>query len=452
MPARRSGRPQTGPLAFGREAHLSRQNIRRGDRQLMVDMNRNLVLNVLRTGDASRADIVRASGLSPATVSLIVSELINSGLVHEVGEGKSSGGRPPLLLRLDDARNYAVGVKLMRHVISLAVTDLRAEVVYSEVVELALEDGTEDEVDLSYRAVLGTLEGAIEDVIRKAGIALEHVVGIGVGLAGLVKPETGVCIYSPSFGWNNVEVAAPIEERLGRPVLVDNDVNTLTVAEQWFGRGHGIDNFVVVTVGEGVGAGIVVDGRLYRGALGAAGEVGHIRVDGPRIPCRCGRIGCLEAVSSDGAVRRYLADAIERGERTTISADAASSIAMAAVRQAADEGDQAAEWALVRAGQMLGLGLAVLVTLLNPRLVIISGEGTEGGPLRLETAVNNARKRAFGGLADFADFVAHPTDDLAWARGAACVVLGELFSSPIHRSLDLAPIAQRESRAMTGRG
>ncbi len=285
----------------------------------MVDMNRNLVLNVLRTGAASRADVVRTTGLSPATVSLIVSELIDSGLVNEVGEGKSSGGRPPLVLRLDDERNYVVGVKLMRHVISVAVTDLRAEVVYSEVVDLAPSA-------VAPASVLEALCNTVEHAIRPAGIELDQVVGIGIGLAGLVDADTGVCRYSPSFGWSEVPVAAPISERLGRPVLVDNDVNTLTVAEQWFGRGHGVDDFVVVTVGEGVGAGIVVEGRLYRGAKGAAGEIGHMRLDGEDALCRCGGRGCLEAVSSDGAVRRYLAEAVGRGDRARSQAIAPPSL------------------------------------------------------------------------------------------------------------------------------
>ncbi|HTT89191.1 MAG TPA: ROK family transcriptional regulator [Acidimicrobiales bacterium] len=443
MPARRSRRPEEASEGPD-EDQLSRQGIRRADRQLMVDMNRNLVLNVLRTGAASRAEVVRTTGLSPATVSLIVSELIESGLVNEVGEGKSSGGRPPLVLRLDDERNYAVGVKLMRHVISVAVTDLRAEVVYSEVVDLVPADPEPE-------PVLDAVGGAVEDAIRTAGVGLDLVVGIGIGLAGLVDAETGVCRYSPSFGWEDVPVAAPIAERLGRPVLVDNDVNTLTVAEQWFGRGHGVDDFVVITVGEGVGAGIVVAGRLYRGYKGAAGEVGHMRVEGAEVPCRCGRSGCLEAVSSDGAVRRYLAEAIARGEPSAIPTGTTSTVTIAAMREAAEGGDRAAGSALVRAGHMLGLGIASLVTLLNPRLVILSGEGAQAGPLRLDTALATARERAFGGLAKDAEFVVDTTDDLAWARGAACIVLGELFSSPIHRSVELAPIARRESRAMAGR-
>ena len=135
MNARRARRPGDGLDGSG-GGQLSRHGIRRGDRQLMVDMNRNLVLNVLRTGAASRADVVRSTGLSPTTVSAIVAELIESGLINEVGEGKSSGGRPPLLLRIDDERNYIVGLKVTRFDISIAVTDLRAEVLHSELVEL----------------------------------------------------------------------------------------------------------------------------------------------------------------------------------------------------------------------------------------------------------------------------------------------------------------------------
>jgi N-acetylglucosamine repressor len=247
-------------------------------------------------------------------------------------------------------------------------------------------------------------------------------------------------------------VAGPIADRLGRPVLVDNDVNTLTVAEQWFGRGHGVDDFIVVTVGEGVGAGIVVEGRLYRGAKGAAGEIGHMRLDAEDVPCRCGGRGCLEATSSDGAVRRYLAEALDRGEPSAIRSDSTASLTMAAVREAAEGGDDVATHALERAGRMLGLGIATLVNLLNPRLVILSGEGAQAGRLRLDAALEAAREAAFASLAADAEFVVDSTDDLAWARGAACVVLGELFSSPIHRSMDLAPIARRESRAMVGRG
>jgi predicted NBD/HSP70 family sugar kinase len=425
----------------------------------MVDMNRNLVLNVLRTGAASRADVVRTTGLSPTTVSAIVSELVESGLINEVGEGKSSGGRPPLLLRIDDERNYIVGLKVTRFDISIAVTDLRAEVLHSELVELdglgpAELDGhpfrssRANEVDPA--SVLDQLCVATADVVRKAGVGLDQVVGIGIGLAGLVDAGTGICRYSPAFGWRNVAVAGPLAQRLGRPVLVDNDVNTLTVAEQWFGRGHGVDDFVVVTVGVGVGAGLVIDGKLCRGARGAAGEIGHLPVGGSTVRCRCGQRGCLEALSSDGAVRRYIDEALQRGETSSVARPDISSLTMNEVREAAESGDSVAARALEKAGHALGVGIATLVNLLNPRLVILSGEGTLAGSLRSDAALAAMQERTFADLDRDVEFVVDSTDDVSWARGAACIVLGELFSAPIHRSVDLAPIAPRE-RAVEGR-
>jgi predicted NBD/HSP70 family sugar kinase len=418
----------------------------------MVDMNRNLVLNVLRTGAASRADVVRGTGLSPTTVSAIVSELIESGLINEAGEGKSSGGRPPLLLRIDDERNYIVGLKVTRFGISIAVTDLRAEVLHSELVELEGLDaaGTGGHPFVSSGApgvdpasVLDRLCLAIADAARKAGLGLDQVVGIGIGLAGLVEAGSGICRYSPAFGWRNVAVAGPIAARLGRPVLVDNDVNTLTVAEQWFGRGHGVDDFVVVTVGEGVGAGLVIDGKLCRGARGVAGEIGHMPVGGSTARCRCGQRGCLEALSSDHAVRRYIDEALQRGEPSSIVGPSAS-LTMSEVGEAAEAGDSVAAQALEKAGHMLGMGIATLVNLLNPRLVILSGEGTLAGPLRSDAARAAMNERTFVDLDNDVEFVVDSADDVSWARGAACIVLGELFSAPIHRSVDLAPIARRQ--------
>jgi N-acetylglucosamine repressor len=452
MTARRSRRPGESPDGTG-DGQLSRHGIRRGDRQLMVDMNRNLVLNVLRTGAASRADVVRTTGLSPTTVSAIVSELVESGLINEVGEGKSSGGRPPLLLRIDDERNYIVGLKVTRFDISIAVTDLRAEVLHSELVELdglgAAElsghpFGSSGATEVDPASVLDQLCLATADAVRKAGVGLDQVVGIGIGLAGLVEAGTGICRYSPAFGWRNVAVAGPLAQRLGRPVLVDNDVNTLTVAEQWFGRGHGVDDFVVVTVGVGVGAGIVIDGKLCRGSRGAAGEIGHLPVGGSTVRCRCGQRGCLEALSSDHAVLRYIDEALQRGETSSVARPDTSSLTMDEVRQAAESGDSVAAKALEKAGHALGVGIATLVNLLNPRLVILSGEGTLAGPLRSDAALAAMQERTFADLDRDVEFVVDSADDVSWARGAACIVLGELFSAPIHRSVDLAPIARRE--------
>ncbi|HTV10412.1 MAG TPA: ROK family transcriptional regulator [Acidimicrobiales bacterium] len=428
-----------------RDEQLSKQGIRRADRRLMADMNRNLVFNVLRTGAVSRADVARATGLSPATVSAIVTDLIENGLVSEVGHGKSRGGRPPLVLRLNDERNYAVGLKFVPDGIFLVVTDIRAEVTFSEKVEIdwapVTREGTLGAKGSGSGSVLDHICLGIESSAHKAGVGMENIRGVGIALPGLVDSETGTCRYSLSFSWSDVPVSAPIARRLGRPVLADNDINALTVAEQWFGRGRGVDDFVVIFAGNDVGAGIVVAGNVYRGAGGAAGEIGHLPLLGEAQLCRCGRRGCLEAVSSDEAVKRYVAEALAAGGRSTLAGRGPSQLSVAEVGRAAEAGDAVARGAIERAGRMLGLGIASMVNMLNPRLVILAG--AQAGPLRWEAAIAVVRERCFAGIDREVDFFVDSVDDVDWARGAACIVLGELFSSPMYRNVDLAPAKAR---------
>jgi N-acetylglucosamine repressor len=396
----------------------------------MVDMNRNLVLNVLRTGAASRAEVARATGLSPATVSIIVAELIASGLVVETGQGKSTGGRRPQALKLNDTSNYVVGLKLRSRAISVVVTDLNAEVVHAELATPPLPEPVStarNGTTVPPGPVLAAVGEAVRDAIGHAGISPDAVLGVGAGLGGLVDAESGICRYSPVFGWSNVPVAAPLADDLGLPVLVDNDVNTLTIAEQWFGRGHGVEHFLVITVGEGIGAGIVVNGKLYRGADGGAGELGHLPIAGSDVPCSCGSRGCLEAVASDGAILGRV-----NAGRAAAAQDTLPDLA--SVRRAAEAGDQACAAALRDAGTMLGLGMAGIVNVLNPRLVILGGEGIEAGPLRFDAMTAALRAHVFGGLVQNIQLIAEPIDDVTWARGAACVVLGELFAAPAYRS------------------
>ncbi len=207
---------------MARDEQLSADGIRRGDRRLMAEMNRNR-FNVLRTGAISHADVVRTSGLSPAAVSAIVSESIESGLVNEIGQGKSRGGRPPLVLRINDERNYAVGLKIMRRGLFIVVTDIWAEVLYSEMVELDWAPVTDDGTLRARGAhgpvsVLDRISLAIDEAADRAGVGMDKVVGIGIGLSGLIEPRTGTCRYTPLFGWTDVQVAAPIAKRLDRPV------------------------------------------------------------------------------------------------------------------------------------------------------------------------------------------------------------------------------------------
>ncbi len=401
--------------------------LRRGNRDLIKEINRNLVLNLIKSrGPISRTDIARLSSLSLATVSSITADFISSGLVHEMGEGESTGGRRPVLLRLNYQAGFVVGVKLMEQVITSALTDLDASVLHYRVTPLTTDAGRDP------TSVLRAITQAIENTIVEAEVDRPRVLGIGIGMAGIVDGEAGVCRYSPFFGWRDVAIAEPVADHFGLPVYLENDVNTLTIAEQWFGYGHGVDHFVVVTVGRGVGAGIVVNGQFYRGALGGAGELGHITLQKNGLPCDCGKRGCLETLTSDPALVRQARAAITLGEQTALTKT--DSLTLEAIAAAAEAGDGLARRLLGEAGHWLGIGIAHLVNVLNPQMVIVGGEGVRAGEWRFGPMREAIRQHAFDGLADELEIIIEPSGDETWARGAACVVLGEIFKPPAERT------------------
>jgi len=403
-------------------------HIFKGNRDLVRKINRNLVLNLIKSqSPISRTEVAHLSGLSLATISALTAELIEMGLVYEMGEGESTGGRRPVLLRLNHKAGFVVGVKLMEHTVTSALTDLDANVMHHQMTPLALPEG-----ERTPDNVLPVLIQAIEATIARAKVDRERVLGIGMGMAGLVNGESGICCYSPFFGWRDVEVASPIASHFELPVYLENDVNTLTVAELWFGYGHGVDHFVVVTVGRGIGAGIVVNGQFYRGALGGAGEFGHITLAEGGPACDCGKRGCLEALAADPATVRRAREAIARGEQTALTGP--EPLTLEAIVSAADAGDELARRLLADSGRWLGVGIATLVNILNPQLIIVGGEGVHASDWRFGAMRKAIKAHAFNGLADELEIVIEPSGDETWARGAASLVLQELYRPPIHAS------------------
>ncbi|MEO8286146.1 MAG: ROK family transcriptional regulator [Chloroflexota bacterium] len=393
--------------------------MRTGNRDLIKQINRSIILNLIRSqGPLSRTDIARVSGLSLATVSGITGELVGQDYVHETGEGESTGGRPPVLLTLNGRAGFVVGLKLTETSIISVLTDLDANVLHSRMTPI-----TEPH---DVQATLATIIAAIEETLAERDADRHKVMGVGIGMAGLVDSAAGVCVYSPYFDWRDVPLAYPIEKHFQLPVYIENDVNTLTIAEQWFGAAHGIDHFLVVTVGRGIGLGIVTNGRFYRGATGGAGEFGHLTLDENGPLCDCGKRGCLEAIASDPAVVRMVAEASGR-------TDGAEPLTFEAVTEAGEKGDPTALAALHRSGHALGIGMAHLVNLFDPQLIVLAGEGLRAGDARLAPMREAMQRNVFTGLARDLKLVIEPSGDETWARGAACVVLGELFKHPIHR-------------------
>lgn len=379
------------------------------NRDLMRRMNEASVFGIIHdAGPISRTDIARLSGLSPATITGITGGLIDEGIVKEESTGASTGGRRPTLLAINRAAAVAIGVKLTAEHAIVALTDLGATLVEQRCAAL--------DADLSPEHVVDVIGGAIDEL--RASHPDRKVVGLGIGMAGVIDRDAGTCRFTPFLPWRDVPVRDMVTARTGLPVIVENDVNALTIAERWFGAGSTEPDFLVVTIGRGVGMGIMLHGRLYRGARDGAGEFGHVTVVEHGQRCNCGKDGCLEAYVSEPALQRAVTGVA--GEGTTLE-DAIS------LARAGDHGFAAL---FHEAGHLLGMALANVITTLNPGLIILSGEGSRFLDLLLPALRDTCAREAFDGFFDNVRLVVDPWGDDAWARGAAALVLDTYFHPP----------------------
>jgi len=389
-------------------------NLPRGNRDLMRGINRTIVLNAIKTNEPiSRVELAHLTRLSPATVTAITSDLIDEDLVFEKETGDSSGGRRPILLALNPRGGFVVGVKLMEGHAVGALTDLNAAVLFKDSILFP---------DDSLESVIDALVSLVNRLIRQGGINKKQLLGVGVGLAGVVDSASGMLRQSPFFGWKDTPLRDLLQTRLRVPIYIDNDVNTLTLGEKWLGAGIPVDNFVVITIGRGIGMGMVINGQIVRGKSGGAGEFGHIVVDPDGPLCDCGKRGCLESFLSDQAL---LATAHkEVGEDVRDIDDLVSR---------ASDGNINAQNVLTRAGELLGRQIANVVNILDPKLIILSGEGVRMGEVFFSALRSAVAKNVMPGLAKDGEIRMAAWEDDVWARGAASVVIGELFNSPMQK-------------------
>ncbi|MEU8651582.1 ROK family transcriptional regulator [Streptomyces sp. NPDC048737] len=367
---------------------------------------------VLSRGPLTRGEVARRAGLSPAAVTKAVRPLIESGyLVEDTDAGaRPALGRPAGLVRVDGGRALFIGVKLTGDEIIGVLTDLCCRSLVDRRVPLA---------DRAPGAVLDATADLVRELLTEAEGYGVRVAGLGVAVSGDVDRAEGVVRYSPFLEWREVPLAELAAAVTGLPVTVDNDVRALTVAEQWFGAGVGLSDFAVVTVGAGIGCGLVVHGRVVAGAHGVAGEIGHVTVDPDGPPCHCGNRGCVEAVAADAAI---LARIRETGG--TGVADTAEAV------DRARHGDAGAREAYARAGNAIGRGIATVANLLGPSRVIISGEGLAAYDLFAEHIREAFAAAAFGSAAR-CDVQTRPLPFEEWARGAAATAIQSFIDAPV---------------------
>jgi N-acetylglucosamine repressor len=352
--------------------------------------NSQLVLKIIYDGGPiSRADIARTTGLTPPTVSDVVVDLVEQGLVEEVGFGPSTGGKRPILLRIIDDSRHLIGLDLARGDFRGAVINLRGEIRHR--IDLPLRDRNGE-------AALALVYELIDTLLEAASSPL---LGIGIGAPGLVDALNGVVRRAVNVDWRDVPLRQLLQERYDLPVYMANDCQVAALAEYTFGHGDNTQDLVVINAGYGVGAGIILNGQLLHGNPCGAGEIGHVVVTEGGEPCQCGNFGCLETVASSRAIVRQAQKIAVSEPHSKLSQFAATpnAITLESVCQASDAGDRAVQQMVVEVGQCLGIAAANLVGVLGSCRILLAGSVTCLGPLLLDAMQEEMRQRSFSPLA-----------------------------------------------------
>jgi glucokinase-like ROK family protein len=408
------------------------------DQRLMRELNRMLVLNCVREHEPiARVDIARHTGLSRTTVSAIIDELLSDGLVREgsTQSAAASGGRRAILVHFNAGAGVMLGVDIGRSHFTILLCDLAANI-------LARRSGP-FQVDRGPDACLPWLIAELRALLQEHHVPWNQVVGVGVGMPGPMDASLQRPIRPPRMpGWEGVDVRSILARELEVPIYLDNDANLGALGESRYGAGTGVPDLTYVKVGTGIGGGLVMTGRIYRGSVGSAGEIGHVTVDPDGPLCDCGNRGCLEALAGAHTIARDAAEGISLLAEGGSLASAAAAPALsthaepdvADVVTAALAGDAAALAALNQAGELVGVVLAGLVNLINPSLILVGGSVARAGDLLLDPIRRTITARSFSVASAHIIVRAGALGDNATALGGVAMVIDAAFRIPASMS------------------
>ncbi|MFC3443295.1 ROK family protein [Sphingobium rhizovicinum] len=367
---------------------------------MLTEMHAHILRLINQSGPLSRMELVRQLGVSKATMSALAADLIDRGMLAE-GEVVYGAGRPSVRLELAASSAFFIGVSLASAPFIVRLTDLHGSVVG----EATMGAGTDPD------DVAGAIARVVDEIVVSAGVDRERLAGIGIAIPGLVDAEAGTCIRSTLLGWRDVAIGPMIAQATGLPAFVENDANALALGEHLFGSLRGSDACAVISIGDGIGCGLIINGELHRGARGGAGEIAHSTIELNGLPCKCGKRGCLDTLASAKSIANF---AREAGLPENL----------AALDEAADHGSQDAIAILHRAGAALGLSVSQLIQTMDPaRIVIALSEGPLDGPYTrvirqtIEANVMSSETRQI-------DVAMTRLGREAWAVGAASVAAG----------------------------
>lgn len=401
------------------------------------DINRFLVINSLRQKRLlSRVDLSRQLGLTPAAITHITSELIEEGYIREHGPTTSSRGRRPVLLELSSSAAYAIGIDLQHlNRLGAAIVNLECESLYQ--VERPIPETTT-------AAITGEIRAAVNELLAASLIPRQAIFGVGISFPGIVDYEAGTVLRATSIGWENVPLRTQIQQALDLPVYLDNESNVAALGEYWYGQADVPPDFVFISVGRGVGSGLMMAGQLHRGIHGSAGEFGHMIMEPGGPVCRCGARGCLEAFISEPAILAWVEAQVKQGRPFQLEHPPRRPREL---YEAANKGDPLAREAVQLMGHYLGLAISNLVNFFNPGAVVIGGNVWRVSQLLLQEVRQTVSAHAITASARKTRIVPSSLGPDTAIIGAATLVLEEMFQAPVFqlgsgaRPVDIVPLS-----------
>lgn len=373
-------------------------------------------------GHAARSDIASSLDVSAGSATTITADLIASGLLQEVDEqSREQGrGRPRVALEVVSTAGYVIGIKLALDVHTAVLVDFNGKVVAEA--KLSSRDQPRATPEL-----LDEVDALISGLLPNHSVALHEVHAIGLGLPGIVEHRTGQVIWSSMLHDRNQDLGVLLKDRYGLTIVLDNDANMLTLAELWFGAGRSMADFAVVTIESGVGMGLVLGNEIYRGAHGLGLELGHTKVQLDGALCRCGQRGCLEAYLADYALNREAGAALGH----LVGQGSGPEDTLNLLFEQAKSGHEAAQTIFRRAGRFLSVGLANVIQLFDPALIILSGSQMKYDYLYASEIVDDVQKLTLSNGRKPCKVEIHAWDDLIWARGASALALSKVTDSVV---------------------
>ena len=395
-------------------------------------INTNFKLNILSEarakGEITKSELSKELGINITTVTKLVNDLVNKyKILVEKGKAISSGGRKAKKFKIDETFGYILGVDIGGANIRFIITDIMGNLV-SELIS------KKNEIQNYNKTIQEIIEG-IDIVIKKSKIPKEKILGLGMGISGIIDTVSGNVLFCPNIKeFRDLPIQKIMEKELGLPVVIDDSVRCMAIAEKKYGIARNNNNFIFVSLGKGIGAGIFKDGQIYRGSLGLAGELGHITVSENGPTCNCGNKGCLEAIASSTGIIKRAINGIEDGIITSITSkvnDKLSDISIEIISKAAEEDDKFAYYLIERTGEYIGLAIAAALNLFGSRLVVIGGGVSEIGDILINSIKRTVKIRALEIISKKVKIERSKLGEASAALGAATICIDSIFSKVI---------------------